>query len=88
MVHSGSPFVHTVLEECSDEGDTISVGGVSSGFPGPLGCNVVTPTIPITTTPPQENTSALLTIPIVQLRATAPQPGTGLLLEQHQAYQE
>jgi hypothetical protein len=27
MVHSGSPFLHTVFEESSDEGDAASGGG-------------------------------------------------------------
>jgi hypothetical protein len=58
MVHSGSPSMHTVLEESFDEGDIASVGG---GV-----------TIPITTTPSLENTPALLTIPTVQQRTIAP----------------
>jgi hypothetical protein len=49
MVHSGSPSMHTILEESSDECDTTSVRGGSSRFPDPRGCNVVTPTVPITT---------------------------------------
>jgi hypothetical protein len=51
MVHNGSPSLHTVLEESSDKGDTTSGGGGTSGFPSPRGCNVVTPTVPIATTP-------------------------------------
>jgi hypothetical protein len=67
MVHNGPRSLHTILEESYDEGDMDSVGGGSLGFPDPRGCNVVTPTIPIITTPPSENTPALLTIPTVQL---------------------
>jgi hypothetical protein len=50
-------------------------------------CNVVTPTIPITTTP-LENTLALLTILMVPLRTTTPQQGIGLLPKRQEAYQE
>jgi hypothetical protein len=49
---------------------------------------VVTPVVPITTTPLPESTLTLLTIPTVQLWTTAPQPGNVLLFEQQQAYQE
>jgi hypothetical protein len=49
---------------------------------------VVTPIVPIVGTPLPEDTPALLTILIVPLRTTSPQPGTRLLLEQQQAYQE
>jgi hypothetical protein len=88
MVHCGSLSLHTVLEESFDEGDAASGRGVSSCFPGPQGCNVVTPVVPITTTPLPESTLTLLTIPTVQLWTTAPQPGNVLLFEQQQAYQE
>jgi hypothetical protein len=33
MVHSGSPSLHTILEESADEDDTTSSGGGSLGFP-------------------------------------------------------
>jgi hypothetical protein len=82
MVHSGSPSLHTILEGCSDEGDAVSGGGDSSGFPG----HVVTPTVPITITPPPKNTLVLLTISTTQLQFTSRQPGIELLLEQQQAY--
>jgi hypothetical protein len=88
MVHSGSLCLHTVLEESTDEGDTASGRGASSSFPSPQGCNVVTTTVPITTTSPQESTPLLLTIPTVQLLTALPQPGTMLLPMQQQAYQE
>jgi hypothetical protein len=86
MVQNRSPFVHTILEKSSNEGDTALVEGGSSGFPDPRGCNVVTPTAPITTKPPPENTMTLVTIPTVQLWTTAPQPDIGTLLEQQEAY--
>jgi hypothetical protein len=88
MVHNNSPSLHKVLEESSDEGDTTSGGGGALDYLALEGCNVVTPTVPITTTPPPENTLALLTTPTVPLWTAALQPGTGLLLEQQQTYQE
>jgi hypothetical protein len=48
----------------------------------------VTPTVPITTTPPPENTLALLTIQTVQLRTAIPQPDIGLPHDCVEAYQE
>jgi hypothetical protein len=88
MVHNGSLSLHAVLEESSNEGNTASGRGGSSKFLGPQGCNVGTPTIPIYTTPPSENTPMLVTILEVQWWTAAPQLGTGLLPEQQQAYQE
>jgi hypothetical protein len=87
-VHGGSLCLHTVLEESTNEGDTTLGKGASSSFPSPRGCNVVTTIISITTTPPQESTPLLLTIPTVQLLTALPQPGTMLLPMQQQAYQE
>jgi hypothetical protein len=56
MVHNGSPSLHTGRKESFDEGGTTSSeGGGSSGFPDPRGRNVMTPTIPITTTPSPES---------------------------------
>jgi hypothetical protein len=81
MVRSGSPSQHTTLKESFNEGDATSGGGVSSSFPRPRGCNMVTPVVPITTTPMLENTSTLLTFSMVQLQTAAPQLGTMLLLE-------
>jgi hypothetical protein len=52
LVHSRSLSMHTILEESTNEGDTASNGGGSSGFPISQGCNMVTPSVPITTTPP------------------------------------
>jgi hypothetical protein len=49
---------------------------------------MVTLTVPISTTPPPENTLALLTTPTVQLWTVAPQPGTGLLPKHKQIYDE
>jgi hypothetical protein len=88
MVHSGSPSLHIILEESYNKGDTASGGGGSSGLPGPRGCNVVTLIVPIATTPSSESTPVLLTIPTTPLRTATPQPGTGLLSEQQQSYQE
>jgi hypothetical protein len=63
MVHSGSPSLHTALEDCSNvDGAASSVGG-SSISPAPRGCNVVTPTIPmvmVRTTAPQPGMQLLL----------------------------
>jgi hypothetical protein len=33
MAHSRSPPLHTILKDCTDEGDTTSSGGRSSDFP-------------------------------------------------------
>jgi hypothetical protein len=61
MMHSGSSYLHTILKESFDEGNIASNGGGSSGFTSPRGCNVVTPTVPIATTPtsPAEMTGVL-----------------------------
>jgi hypothetical protein len=59
----------------------------SSGTPALRGCNMVTPDVPTVETSPPENTLAL-TIPMVLLWTTSPQPSAGLLPEQQQAYQE
>jgi hypothetical protein len=88
IMNNGSPSVHTIHEESFDEGGMASGRGGSSGLLSPRGCNVVTLIAPITTTPPPENAPALWTIPIVPLWTAAPQPGTRLLPEQHQAYQK
>jgi hypothetical protein len=79
MVNSGSPSLHTALEESfGKDGATSGVRG-SSGSPGPQGCNVVTPTDPITATPAPENIPALQTIPTVTMWTVAPQPEMELL---------
>jgi hypothetical protein len=88
MAHNGSPSLHTILEDSSDEGDMASGRGGGSCSFSPRGCNVVTPTIPIATTPSPEDTPTLLTIPMASLWTAAPQPGTGLLPEQQQAYHD
>jgi hypothetical protein len=88
MVHNRSPSRHTILEESYDEGHTTSGRGGISGFPNPQGCNMVTQTIAIATTPPLEGTLAFLTIPTVRLQTVALQLGTGHHPEQQQAYQE
>jgi hypothetical protein len=82
MVPSASPSQHTILEESIDEDDTTSNGMGSSGLPISQGCNAVTPTAPITTTSPLENTPVLLTIPTVPLRTAIPQPYTWHPLDQ------
>jgi hypothetical protein len=56
MVHSGLPSLHIALEDSSDKGGaTLSTGG-SSESPSPRGCNVVTPTVPISATLAPKNT--------------------------------
>jgi hypothetical protein len=49
---------------------------------------VVTPTIPITTTPAPENIPSLQTIPMITMWTAAPQPGKELLPIQQQSYPE
>jgi hypothetical protein len=80
--HSRSPLLHTILEDSTGEGDTTSSGEGSFGLPISRECSVVTPNVPITTTPPSEGTPMPLT------NATISQPDTGLSPEQQQAYQE
>jgi hypothetical protein len=75
MVHYGSPSLHAILEESVDEGDTTSSGGGSSGFPISRGCNMVTPTVSIITTPPSEGIPVHLTIPTVPLWIIVPLQG-------------
>jgi hypothetical protein len=88
MDHSGSPSLHAILEEFVGEDDSASSEGRSSGFLISRGCNVVTPTVLITTTPPPEDTPVPLTNPTVPLQTIVPQPATRLLPERQQAYQE
>jgi hypothetical protein len=78
MVHSGSSSLCTTLEDSSDDGATLGVGG-SFGSPDPWGCNVVTPTIPIAATLTPENTPALPAVPTAMVQTDAPQPGMELL---------
>jgi hypothetical protein len=82
MVHSGLLSLHTTLDDSSNEGDATSGVGGSSGSLIPLGCNVITPTVPITTTLVPKNTPALLTILMVTVQTTTPQLGMELLLDQ------
>jgi hypothetical protein len=82
MVHSRSLSLDTILEESTDEGDTASGRGGSSDFPISRGCNVVTPTVPITTTPPPEGTPMPLTISTIPLWTAAPHLDTRPLPEQ------
>jgi hypothetical protein len=49
---------------------------------------MVTPIVPITTTPPPEGTPAPLIIPTILLRTTVPQPDTELSPEWLEAYKE
>jgi hypothetical protein len=65
MVHSRSPSLHVILKESTRKDDSTPSDGGSSGFPIPRGCNMVTPIIPIMTTPPLEGTPVLQTIPMV-----------------------
>jgi hypothetical protein len=82
MTHNGSPSLHTILEKSADEGDTTSSKGRSSDFPISQECNMMTPFIPITTTPPSEGTPTPLAIATVPLQTVAPQPDPGLTPEQ------
>jgi hypothetical protein len=79
MVHSGSPSLHTIIEQSSDDDGVSLREAGSSRSPGPRGCNMVTPTVPIVTTPAPESTLALLTIPTVPVQTAALQLGIGLL---------
>jgi hypothetical protein len=88
MTHSGSPSLHTILEDSADEGDIASSGGRSSGFPISWECNIVTPSVPTTTTSLSEGTPPPLAIATVPLWTVIPQPDPGLPPEQQQAYQE
>jgi hypothetical protein len=88
MIHSGSPPLCTILEESIDEDNTTSNGRGSSNLPIPQGCNVVTPTTPITTAPSTENTLTLLTTPTVPLQTSIPEPYTGHPPDRLEAYQE
>jgi hypothetical protein len=88
MIHSGSPPLCTILEESIDEDNTTSNGRGRSNLPIPQGCNVVTPTTPITTAPPTENTLTLLTTPTVPLQTSIPEPYTGHPPDRLEAYQE
>jgi hypothetical protein len=67
MAHSGSPSLHTIFKESADEDDTTSSGGGNSGFPISRGCNMLTLTIPITTTLLPKGTLAHLAIPMIPL---------------------
>jgi hypothetical protein len=82
MVHSGSLLLHAILKESTDEGDIASSGGGSSNIPISRGCNVVTPSVPITTTPLSEGTKSPLTIATVLLWTVIRHPDIGLLPEQ------
>jgi hypothetical protein len=81
MMHSGSPSLHTILEESSDEGGTASGEGGSSRSHKPRGCNMVTSTVPITTTLPPENTPTPITIPTFMVWIATLQPGIGTIPE-------
>jgi hypothetical protein len=50
MVHNESPSLRTILKECFDECDAASGERGSSKSPGFRGWNMVTSTVPITTT--------------------------------------
>jgi hypothetical protein len=88
MVQSSPPTWGTTLKESSDEDGAASGTGGTYGSLAPPGCNVVTATDPIITTPDSENTPALQTILTVIVRMTVPQPGMELLPDQQQAYKE
>jgi hypothetical protein len=81
MVHSGSPSLDTTLEVSSGEGSAISSAGGTPN-PQPRGCNVVTPTVPITSMMTLGNTPVLQTIPMVKVQTAAPRSGMELLPDQ------
>jgi hypothetical protein len=87
MVHSGSPSLHTILDESISEEESASSDMGTSGFPISQGCNVVTPVVPNIAILPPEGTSVLLTILMTPLRTTVPQPNTRLLPERLWDYQ-
>jgi hypothetical protein len=72
IVHSWLPSQHTALEDSFNEGGTSSGEGGSLGSPGPRGCNVVTPSVPITITQALESTLTLLTILMVTVQTATP----------------
>jgi hypothetical protein len=67
MAYNESSLLHTNLKDSANEGDTTSSRGGGSSFPISQECNVVTPTVPITTTPPSDDTPMPLTIATVPL---------------------
>jgi hypothetical protein len=80
-------MLHTILENSTDKINIASSGG-GFGFPITQKCSVVTPSILITTTPPLEGNLTPLTIAIIPLRTTIPQPNNKHPPKQQQAYQE
>jgi hypothetical protein len=81
MAHNGSSSLHIILEDSTDEGNTTSSGGRTSGFPISRECNVVTLTVPITTTPPSEGAPTLLAIAAIPLQTSVPQLETPQVTE-------
>jgi hypothetical protein len=76
--------MHAILEESSNENDSTSSQGESSGSPLLRVCNTMIPSTPLTTTPPPEET------PMFQTALTRPQRTTTstTLLEQLAAHPE
>jgi hypothetical protein len=72
MAHNGSLSLHTIVEDSTDEGDRASSRGRCSAFPISQECNMVTPSVPITTTPLSEGTPMPLAIAIAPLWTAAP----------------
>jgi hypothetical protein len=86
MAHNESPSLHAILEESTNEDDSTSSDGESSGFPISRGCNVVTPPVPIATTPLPKCPLTCLTIPTVSHQTAVPQPDIKLLPKRLRAY--
>jgi hypothetical protein len=82
MVHNGSTSLRTAQGESSDEDIVASGTKGSLGSVGPRGCNVVTSTDPIITTPAPENTPILQTISMATILTSTPQPGMETLPDQ------
>jgi hypothetical protein len=88
MVHSRSPSLDTIFEDSTSEDDLASSDGGSPNFPLSQGCNVVTPTIPIITTPSLKGTPMPQTIPTVPLWTIMLQSDTKLLPKRLRVNQE
>jgi hypothetical protein len=78
MVHNRSSSLHAILEDSIDEGEIASSRGRSSSFPISQEFNMVTPTIPITTTQLLEGNPMTLAIAAVSLCTVVQQLDTRL----------
>jgi hypothetical protein len=74
MAHSGPLSLHAILEESSNEDDSASSEGESSGLPVPRACNAVISTVPIATMPSLEEPPMPQTIPARPQWTATPTP--------------